>query len=452
MISNNNRTSVTTSFQGKQGYDHPHKNNTDDSFSRIIGYEDIKKELRIISDMIANPDIYEEMGATMTRGVLLYGNPGTGKTTMADTLIESTGRKSYICRKKSANGSFVEDIVRVFEKAKENAPAIVLLDDLDKYTEKNDDDAKEAEEFVAVQTCIDEMTDRDVFVVATVNNKERLPDSLLRPGRLGKAYYIRNPRKDETESIIRYYLDGTNKGKDLDPTSIAMMLQGESCAMLEDVIRTSAIKSAYKRQERISMDDIVDACLDLVFETNEFDKPYSNDTLKMTAYHEGGHALVAELLDPGSVSIASIRPTGGNTLGLVRYCRKESEEYTFEYYENILKTSLAGKAATEIVFGEPDLGAYNDLDNAFRKAKRIADNYCVYGFHNWIQDRSEDFSAENRNRTMAMIMERNYMEVKKLLINNRNTLDKLAAELLEKTTLIHSDISRIMEEHSRLKN
>lgn len=417
-----------------------------DFMEKIIGYEDVKSELSIIKDMLVNPDVYDNMGASMMKGLLLHGRPGTGKTTMANCLIKASGWKSYVCRKKSPDGSFVEEIVKVFEEAKKNTPSIVFLDDLDKFS---DSDSEEAEEFVTVQTCIDETAGKDVFVLATANKLRRLPDSLLRPGRLGKLIKVRNPREDETVEIIRFYLDKAKVSKDLDMNSIAMMLQGESCAILEDVIRTAAVKAAFSRQDCITMNNIVDACLDLVFEASGLKKQYSDDTLRRTAYHEGGHAIVSELLDPGSVSIVSIRPTNSSTLGFVRYCRKEDEEIVFEYLENMLKTSLAGKAATEIVYGEPDIGANRDLHNAFDCAEKIADDFCSFGFQNWIQDNDTAVSAENRNRAMAMIMERNYMEVKRILARNRDLLDRIAEELFEKTTLVHADVERIMNDCQR---
>lgn len=415
-----------------------------DCFERIIGYEDVKKELRIIVDMINNPEVYEKMGASMERGLLLYGRPGTGKTTMAKCIIRATDRKSFTCRKKASDGEFIEKIVKTFEEAEKNAPSIVFLDDLDKFSDK-DEECESPEEFVAVQACIDELTE-DVFVIATANNAKRLPDSLMRPGRLGKDIYVRIPRKEETAKIITYYLDKANTSDGLDPESIAMMLEGESCAVLEDVIRVSAVKSAYNRQECITMDNIVDSCLDLVFEAYEFEKPYNDNILRRAAYHEGGHALVSELLDPGSVSIVSIRQTDSDKLGFVRYSRKNDEEITFDYQVNILKTSLAGKATTEIVFGEPDTGANSDLHNAFDNAGCLVDNFCAYGFHNWLQDRNNDYSAENRNRAMSMLLEMNYMAVKKLIIENRQKLDRIAEELMSKTTLIHADIQEIMRE------
>lgn len=414
-----------------------------DMFSNIVGYEDVKKELRIISDMMNNPEVYRKMGASMEKGLILHGRPGTGKTTMARSLIDSTDRKCFTCRKKASDGEFVEKIVQTFEEAKKNAPSIVFLDDLDKFSDKSEE-CEAPEEFVTVQTCMDELTGHDVFVIATANNPRRLPDSLLRPGRLGKNIRVRLPRKAETAEIIKFYLDKANTSNDLDHVSIAMMLEEESCAVLEDVIRVSAVKSAYNRQDCITMDNIVDACLDLVFQAPEFDKPYSEDTLRRTAYHEAGHALVSELLDPGSISIATIRPSGSNTLGFVRYSRKSKEEVTFDYRINMLKTSLAGKAATEIVYGEPDVGVNGDLHNAFDNANHLVDNFSAYGFHNWLQDADSAYASENRNRTMAMIMDENYMAVKKLIIENRQKLDRIAEELMKKTTLIHADIQGIM--------
>ncbi len=415
-----------------------------DPFEKIIGYEDIKKELRIISDMMNHPEVYKKMGASMERGLLLYGKPGTGKTTMANCLINSTKRSCFTCRKKNTDGEFVEKIVQIFEEAKKNAPSIIFLDDVDKFTDKPEG-YESPEEFVTIQRCMDELADSDVFVIATANNYDRLPDSLLRPGRLGKGIKVRIPRKDETAEIIKFYLDQVNTSKDLDPVSIAMMLEDESCAVLGDVVRAAAVKSAYNRQDCITMDNIVDACLDLVFDAKEFKHPYSDETIRRTAYHEAGHALAAELLDPGSVSIASVRASGGPRLGFVRYSRKNREEITFDYHVNMLKTSLAGKAATEIVFGESDTGANSDLHHAFDMAEDVVDNYCSYGFHNWIQDRDSDGSAENRNRAMAIIMETYYMDVKKLLIQNRQKLDVIAAELMRRTTLIHKDIGIIMK-------
>ena len=175
-----------------------------DYFEEIIGYEDIVAELMVISDMLNNQEIYKEMGAGLNEGLVLCGEPGTGKTTMANCLIRSTGRKAFVCRKKASDGKFLNTITETFEEAKQNTPSIVLLDDLDKFSDKDED--CDAEEFVAVQSCMDEIKGADVFVVATVNNIRKIPDSLLRAGRLGKRLEIRVPKKDEAIKIVKHYL------------------------------------------------------------------------------------------------------------------------------------------------------------------------------------------------------------------------------------------------------
>lgn len=419
----------------------------EDHFEKIVGYEDIKRELRIISDMLNHPDIYQKLGAGLKDGLVLYGRPGTGKTTMAQGLIESTVRKAYICRKKVSDGKFIKTISDTFEEAKRHAPSIVLLDDLDKFSEQSEDDC-DAEEFVTVQSCIDEISDYDVFVIATVNNLRKIPNSLLRPGRIGKRLRIRLPQKDEAAEIIKHYIEKSSLFDEMDAESIARMLDGESCATLESVINNAAIKAAFHRQQKVTMQNIIDSCLDLIFNAPESSDTLPEDILKKIAYHESGHALISELLDPGCVSIMSIRKTNDDSYGFVRYYRpEEKKNCSAEYNEAMIKASLAGKATTELVFGETDMGANADLHNAFRKAMCLVDNECMFGFHNWIEDRSDAYVAENRNRAAAMVLERNYLEVKKLLAKHRPLLDRLASELLEKTTLVRIDIQRIMSEN-----
>ena len=414
-----------------------------DHFEEIVGYEDIKRELRIISDMLDNPEVYQKLGAGLNDGLVLCGRPGTGKTTMANCLIGSTGRKAYICRKKASDGKFIKTILETFEEAKQHTPSIVLLDDLDKFSDQNED--CDAEEFVAVQSCVDEIRESDVFVIATVNNIRKIPDSLLRAGRLGKRLKVRLPQKDEATEIIKHYITKSSMFEELDEESIARMLADESCATLESVINNAAIKASYNRQKKVTMQNIIDSCLDLIFDAPESSDSLPEDIMRKIAYHESGHALVSELLDPGSVSIMSIRKTNGGDYGFVRYYRSEDKDNSSaEYNESIIKASLSGKAATELVFGEVDMGANADLHNAFHRAKCLVDNECMFGFQNWIEDEHDAFAAENRNRAVTMVLERNYLEAKKLLVEHRDLLDRMASELIEKTTLIYSDIQAIV--------
>ena len=152
------------------------------AFDKVIGYEKEKEELYQLCDMAKNPEKYAALGVKLPRGILLYGVPGVGKTLMATALLDEmdNGRKRYILRKDKAIEEFVESISKTFQEAKENAPSVIFLDDLDKFA--SDSVSRNPEELIAVQSGIDEVKGADVFVVATANDVRVLPNSLRRPG------------------------------------------------------------------------------------------------------------------------------------------------------------------------------------------------------------------------------------------------------------------------------
>ena len=171
------------------------------AFERIIGYDSIKNELIQICDMIHNKDVYEKLGAKLPQGVLIHGEPGLGKTLMAKCFIEECGLETYTVRRNRGNDDFVGLITDVFEKAKENAPALIFLDDMDKFA--NEDEAhRNAEEYVAVQSGIDEVKGYGVFVLATANCIRNLPQSLLRSGRFDRKIEVKRPSEADSKTVI----------------------------------------------------------------------------------------------------------------------------------------------------------------------------------------------------------------------------------------------------------
>ena len=196
-------------------------------FNKVIGYETIKQELAQICDMFHNKEVYEKLGAKLPRGLLLYGAPGLGKTLMAKCFIAESGLKAYTIRRNKGTDDFISEITDTFQMAKENAPSIVFLDDMDKFANE-DEKHRDAEEYVAVQSAIDDARGSDVFVFATVNLINKLPHSLLRVGRFDRRIEVNPPSSRDACEIIKFYLKDKKVSEDVNLEDVANMIQYSS--------------------------------------------------------------------------------------------------------------------------------------------------------------------------------------------------------------------------------
>ena len=413
-------------------------------FDKIIGYKDVKTELFRICDVIKNADKYKALGVAPIGGLLLDGDPGVGKTLMANCFIKESGRKAFVCRKNKPDGEFVNEIKNVFTEAAGNAPSIILLDDMDKFANE-DDYHRNAEEYVTVQSCIDEIKGKDVFVLATTNGTDNLPRSLLRAGRFDYVISVDAPEGKDAVEIVKYYLSQKKAVAEIDAEEIARLLNGKSCAVLETVINTAGQYAGYENKEMIGVDDIIRACLRVIYNAPESTAPHNPVVLERTAYHEAGHAVVAEILELGSVDLVSVRKNTGTVGGFTAYHNPDDYWISKTHMENRVIAILGGKAATELIFGEADTGANNDLHRAFDIVQRFADNYCSYGFGYWEgRDSSSDRLLRREDRITAD-METYYARARKILIDNKAFLEALAKRLQEKDTLVSSEIKEIKE-------
>lgn len=415
-------------------------------FDKIIGYEPVKKELERISDILNNSEKYKKFGVKPSQGLLLYGEPGVGKSLIADCFIKAVKRKCYLCRKTKADGDFVDEITKTFEEAKLNQPAIILLDDMDKFANE-DKNRRDAEEYVAIQSGIDNIKDFDVFVVATANEIDKLPYSLRRSGRFSKQIEIAPPEGKDAEDIIRFYLSKKKNVGEVNITEIARLLNTKTCADLEVIVNEAGIYAAFEGKEKIEQCDLIRACLRVLYDAPEASElVFSNvdDKNKMTAYHEAGHAVVAEILEPESVTMVSIAKYTGDAAGLTLTYQTNEYFHSIDYMKNRVKVCLAGKAVTELLFGKIDVGATNDLQRAVKIASRFDNDYCGSGFDSRVG--YEDFSdsqMERHNQKVARELEESYMAVKEILTKNREFLDKIANLLLQKTTIMMSEIQEV---------
>ena len=382
------------------------KKQIEKDFEKVIGYEPIKLVLERILDMIRNREKYDKLGAKLPSGILLSGKPGIGKTLIANSFIEASKLPVYLIRKDKPDGDFIKFIKQSFEDAKSNAPSIVFLDDMDK-----------------------------------------LPRSLCRSGRFDKQIKVSVPRGKDATQIIEYYMKQKNFVSDVNSEEIAKMLDGGSCAVLETVINEASILAGFAGKDKIEKDDLLRSAMCVIFEAPEIADKKPIEILKKTAYHEAGHAVIAELLEPESISLVSVLGHDGPTQGVTAYYQDDDTYFSsIEYMKNRVKSLLAGKAATEIVYGEVDVGANNDIHRAISITERFVDHYCGFGFDKFEFQKNSSNDLLSRKETIVFSeLEKYYQEVKKMLISNREFLDKVAQQLVVKETLTCKDLKKIKE-------
>lgn len=415
------------------------------AFDKVIGYESIKNELLQICDMIHNKKIYEALGAKLPQGILLYGDPGLGKTLMAKSFIEESGLKAYIVRKNKGNDDFIGEITDTFRRAKENTPCVIFLDDMDKFANE-DSNHRDAEEYVAVQAGIDEVKNCDVFVLATANEVRKLPGSLVRSGRFDRKIEVKCPTDKDANEIIKHYLSDKKVSENVNMDDLSKMISYSSCAELETILNEAAISAAYKRKTNIEMEDLVKSVLRMIYDSPDNYTKASAEDMKKNALHEAGHLVVSEVLCPGSVGLASLRSTGrDSTGGFIHRCK---ELYRRPYYVLI---SLAGKAAVELYYCDTVAsGCESDINRAFNYIRDgISENATLgFGMIDVATRRFCDTSENMNSRSEAVThaeLERYMRIAKDILLKNREFLERVTAALIEKETLLYSDIRALTE-------
>jgi len=414
------------------------------AFDKVIGYKNIKSDMVRTLDVFLDREKYGELGVEIPSGMALIGEPGIGKTTLAKAFIEECGVNSYVIRKDKPNGDFVNHITETFDNAIGNAPSVILLDDLDKFA--NEDQAHlNAEEYVTVQACMDKAKGSQVFVIATMNETYNIPDSLLRVGRFDKQHYMKFPKGSEAADIMRYYLSKKKVSDDIDVEEIVRLFECSSCAELENLVNRAGMIAGYRDSEVIEQRDLFSAWKETLFDESVEVKDKDKEHLRMKAVHECGHTVVAEAIYPGMVNYTTVfvsvsGMSGGRTSRHILF-----EDFcTVEEVEKEIMMSLGGKAATEVVFGEACLGSNSDMHDVFMLAQSLADDENVYDFRGWIADEHTPLEVKTiRDLTTQTVVSRCYNETKKLIHKNRELLDSLVTELLDKQVLTYKDIARI---------
>ncbi len=412
------------------------------TFDKVIGYKSIKREFLQLCDMIRNRAIYEKMGAHLPHGLLLYGDPGLGKTLLVKCFIEESGLNAITVRRDKGGDAFVDSITQAFAKAEAEAPCILFLDDMDKFANE-DVTHSDAPEYVAVQTGIDAVKETDVFVIATANEIRKLPDSLRRSGRFDRKIGIRVPTTDDAEEIIAYYLKKKQVSDDINMKDLAKMMSYHSCAELEMLLNEAAIRAAFSRKDNIRMEDMVSVVLKQQYGAQEDISRIPREIIEQVALHEAGHLVLSETLCRGSVGFASMLPSRESSCGGFIHCCKSLSDSD----EAIV--ALGGKAAVEMRYaGRIADGCGSDLKRAVNYIREAAANEGTLGFSLLdVESFSSNAMSESLNaRSEAAVqseLERCYNKAKSILSKNETFLKKAAEALVEKKTLLYSEIQSI---------
>ena len=399
-------------------------------FEEIIGYENIKYELNRIIDYLNNKEKYDKIGARKPDNVILYGEPGLGKTKTAKLFINALNRSKYIINKNKTNGEFLEYLKKTINDASKNAPSVILFDDLDKYS-NNDDAHTYTDEFILIQSLMDENSDKDIYYIATANDMLKLPKSLLRTKRLGLELEFNSPTLEDSKKIIKHYLENKKICQEIDYDLLSKMLVDKSCADLENIMNEAAINAAYDNREKISMQDIVKAILKELYSAPASFESKTQKQLQTIAIHEAGHVVIQEYLEPGSTNFVSIEDNIG---GITNVCINSDYWSDITYMENRVLSILGGKAATEIVFNKTDVGVNMDMTRARQIVKRFYDDYCMKGF---LTDQDEEKEICNK-------LNEYYIKAKEIIFNNKDKVYNIANELLAKKTLLNNEIKEIL--------
>ena len=411
-----------------------------DAFEKVVGYEQIKTELLQIADIIKNREKYEKLGARMPKGVLIFGEPGLGKTLLAEEFIRECGVYNRTVRRSSEDMDFISEMHKAFRDAKANVPSVILLDDMDKYANEDKDHA-DAKEYIAVQACIDNVKDEDVFIIATVNDIHKLPKSLRRAGRFDRKIRVEPSEGEDALKIIKHYLSAKAVDRDINVEDIVKMSSSSSCAELEMVLNEAAIFAAYEGCSSIGIEHITEAVLRMQYHTPKDANITSGDELEHAALHEAGHIVMAEAIREGSVGLASVRAVSkADAGGFVHMCEK------VERRPHAILISLAGKAAVEMYHaGRCAGGCASDLEKASNLIRSGMTENATLGFA--MLDKEHQYFSETHlarcDAAVTVELERYMRIARQNLLDNREFLEKVRDALMEKETLLHSDVKFI---------
>lgn len=442
-------------------------------FDDVAGEDEAKENLAEIVDYLHNPKKYTDAGASMPKGLLLVGPPGTGKTMLAKAVAGESGVPFF-----SISGSeFVEMFVGMgaskvrdlFKQAKEKAPCIVFIDEIDAIGKKRDGQVGGNDE--REQTLNQLLTEMDgfegnngVIILAATNRPESLDPALTRPGRFDRRVPVELPDLKGREAILKVHAKKIKPADDVDFHTIARMASGASGAELANIVNEAALRAVRQGRTIVHEADLEESVEVVIAGYQKKNAVLSDQEKKVVAYHEIGHALVAALQSHSApVQKITIIPRTSGALGYTMQV-EQGDKYlmTKEEIENKIATFTGGRAAEEVVFNQITTGASNDIEQATKLARAMITRYGMSDEFDMVAletvtnqylggDASLACSADTQkeiDRQVTELVKKQHQKAKKLLLDNRDKLDELSNYLYEKETITGEEFMEILNKNS----
>ena len=438
-------------------------------FSDVAGEDEAKENLTEIVDYLHNPNKYKEIGASMPKGILLVGPPGTGKTMLAKAVAGESNVPFF-----SMSGSeFVEMFVGMgaskvrdlFKQAKEKAPCIVFIDEIDAIGKKRDGQIGGNDE--REQTLNQLLTEMDgfegntgVIILAATNRPESLDPALTRPGRFDRRVPVELPDLKGREEILKVHAKKIRLSDDIDFNKIARMASGASGAELANIVNEAALRAVRDNRRFATQADLEESIETVIAGYQKKNAILTNKEKLIVSYHEIGHALVAaKQTDSAPVQKITIIPRTSGALGYTMQV-DEGNHYLMskEEIENKIATFTGGRAAEEVIFGSVTTGASNDIEQATRLARAMITRYGMNEDFDMVAletvtnqylggDASLACSAETQSEIDHKVVElvkQQHQKAIQILIENRAKLDELAHFLYERETITGEEFMNIL--------
>ena len=440
-------------------------------FSDVAGEDEAKESLQEIVDYLHNPQKYTEAGASMPKGILLVGPPGTGKTMLAkavageaDVPFFSISGSEFVEMFVGMGASKVRDL---FKQAKEKAPCIVFIDEIDAIGQKRSSGSYGGGNDEREQTLNQLLTEMDgfegntgVMILAATNRPESLDPALTRPGRFDRRVPVELPDLQGREAILKVHAKKIKTAEDVDFHTIARMAAGASGAELANIINEAALRAVRSGRIIVNEADLEESIEVVIAGYQKKNAVLSDQEKKVVAYHEIGHALVAAMQSHSApVQKITIIPRTSGALGYTMQV-ETGDKYlmTKEEIENKIATYTGGRAAEEVAFGQITTGASNDIEQATKLARAMISRYGMSDQFDMVAmetvnnqylggDTSLTCSPDTQkeiDRKVVELVKTQHEKARKILEDNREKLDELAKFLYEKETITGEEFMEIL--------